>query len=160
MADALSRLGPDIFVEEYGQIVLVVNAAELEAPDKPSVTQGFDARTMSVGVTHTGFPVRKTGVNELPFISIGRTRNNDIWIHDKSLSKFQAYVVTDDDGRLLIYDAGSANGTFVDGVRAPKRGDGDPLPLRPGGHLMFGELRAFIWQSIQVAGWQALAGLS
>lgn len=160
MADELSKLGTEAFVEEFGKLVLVVNAAELEPPEGPSVTQGFDARTMALGVTHSGFPLRKTESNKLAFISIGRTQNNDVWIHDRSLSKFQAYVVVGDDGEFRLYDAGSANGTFVEGVRAPKRSEGDPILLRPGGHLMFGELRAFIWSSVQVAGWQALAGLN
>jgi hypothetical protein len=50
-------------------------------------------------------------------ISIGRARNNDVVLPDNSVSKLHAHYTQDKEGRMFIIDAGSRNGTVVNGKR-------------------------------------------
>jgi adenylate cyclase len=49
--------------------------------------------------------------------TIGRGREADIRVPNKSLSRQHARIVVEHDGRITIADDGSKNGTFVDGQR-------------------------------------------
>lgn len=49
--------------------------------------------------------------------SVGRTRENDLWLDDPSVSKLHAALVLNGENRLALADTGSTNGTFVGGVR-------------------------------------------
>jgi len=59
------------------------------------------------------FPLRE-GAN-----TIGRTKNNDVFVLHKSLSRAHAKLVVTAEG-AIIEDLGSKNGTFVDGVRVDR----------------------------------------
>ena len=50
-------------------------------------------------------------------VSIGRARNNDVVLPDNSVSKLHAHYTQDKEGRMFIIDAGSRNGTVVNGRR-------------------------------------------
>jgi len=50
-------------------------------------------------------------------ISIGRDSSNSIVMNDTFISRKHASLVISDDGRVLIRDLGSSNGTFVNGNR-------------------------------------------
>jgi hypothetical protein len=50
-------------------------------------------------------------------ISLGRARNNDVVLPDNSVSKLHAHYTKDKDDRMFIIDAGSRNGTVVNGKR-------------------------------------------
>ncbi len=50
-------------------------------------------------------------------MSVGRTRESDLSINDRSVSKIHASLVLNSDRRLLIADTGSTNGTFINTVR-------------------------------------------
>jgi hypothetical protein len=75
------------------------------------------------------------------FISIGRTRNNDVVMNHPSVSRFHALIVRIDSG-LALYDARSRHGSFVDGRKAPTQGAGPPLPLHSCALLRFGSVEA------------------
>jgi hypothetical protein len=58
-------------------------------------------------------------------ISVGRARNQDVVLRQGSVSKSHAWFETDENGALMVADAGSKNGTRVRGqlldVRVPSR---------------------------------------
>ena len=60
-------------------------------------------------------PLRKRGGDGTysERISIGRARNKDIVLRDRSVSKFHAWFEMDDEGRFYAADAGSKNGTRI-----------------------------------------------
>jgi hypothetical protein len=64
----------------------------------------------------------KTRRVELSFIekqrrSVGRTKQNDLWIDDPSVSKLHAAFVLNSERQLVLADTGSTNGTFINGQR-------------------------------------------
>lgn len=54
-----------------------------------------------------------------PVVRIGRDEDIDIWINHKSISHEHAEVQVDDD-KVTVFDLDSANGTFVNGIRASR----------------------------------------
>lgn len=56
-------------------------------------------------------------------ISVGRTSNSDIYLAYANVSKLHAFFSwTPDRSQLMLTDAGSTNGTFIDGERiSPRR---------------------------------------
>lgn len=80
------------------------------------------------------FPVQKNPRVQNPWtdrISVGRARNNDIFIRDSSVSKLHCYFTNLDDN-LVLQDAGSRNGTMVNSEiltekKTPSLKDGDDI---------------------------------
>lgn len=64
--------------------------------------------------------IKRDGANSFSFISIGRSRNNDIVVNANSVSKSHAFI-EHRDGRYTITDAGSRNGTMIDGRPVERR---------------------------------------
>ncbi len=65
---------------------------------------------------------QETKQKELHFVegvraSVGRTKENDLFINDPSVSKIHASLMLDSQSRLIAADTGSTNGTFINGER-------------------------------------------
>ncbi|MEO7672713.1 MAG: FHA domain-containing protein [Pyrinomonadaceae bacterium] len=50
-------------------------------------------------------------------LSVGRTKENDLAVDDTSVSKLHASIMLNAEGRIVVADTGSTNGTFIDGER-------------------------------------------
>jgi pSer/pThr/pTyr-binding forkhead associated (FHA) protein len=61
-------------------------------------------------------------------------------VRDVSVSRFHAFLKSGDGGGLQIQDAGSTNGTAVNGRPAPPRGEGAPLELKSGDRVRIGQV--------------------
>ncbi len=83
-------------------------------------------------------PVHKVQRNFSSMITLGRTTNNDIVIHDLQISKFHAFFRVLADGSFELADAGSRFGTQVGATKLPARGPAHPLSL--GAVCSFGAL--------------------
>ena len=68
-------------------------------------------------------------------LSVGRTKENSLQIDDTSISKAHASLLLNKDGKLVVADTGSTNGTFVNGERIAY---GKAVELNSGAKLMFG----------------------
>jgi hypothetical protein len=75
-------------------------------------------------------------------VTIGRTANNDVILPDVSVSKFHAYFRLLGRERAQIVDAGSKNGTWLNGVRLPARGE--PTLIQVGDALRLGTLEMVV----------------
>src|SRR5689334_16764600 len=64
---------------------------------------------------------------------IGRVEDNDLQLAGEKISRHHALIELDQDGRAVLSDLGSRNGTFVDGVRLA-----EPRVLAGGERLRFG----------------------
>lgn len=74
-------------------------------------------------------------------ISIGRTKENDIAINDRSISKYHAAIVLNSNGRIVVADTGSTNGTFIEGEKLEY---GKAAELVSGQTVTFGTLAVTI----------------
>ena len=94
---------------------------------------------------------KKLGNPFLDRVSVGRAPNCDIVLRVPYVSKLQAHFVCQDDGAVLLVDAGSSNGTYIDGDELPR---GVPSTLASGGNVRFGTLGFFFLRAEDA--WRAL----
>lgn len=82
--------------------------------------------------------------------TVGRKKENDLWLNDTSVSKLHAALVLGDDNQLMVADTGSTNGTFVGGVRIAY---GKAIVLADTDKLSFGtvevELRRVVNENVE-----------
>jgi hypothetical protein len=139
LARALPR---DRFVRKVTNLLLVVADA---GPD----SQPFAFRTVAAspsahrkppppGPATEVFEIAKAPGNPYPDqISVGRTRNCDVVLRSPSVSKLHAHFRHNPDGRLMLVDHGSQNGTRVNGRLLVEN---QPQPLSIGDSIQFGRL--------------------
>lgn len=119
------------------------------ARPKPSGTaqSNFDVAALASRVRGSRYfvvPLRKrASVDALSMerISVGRARNKDIVLRDPSVSKFHGWFTMDEYRAFQFADAGSKNGTTINGKRLDAR---QPLPLNPGDNVVFGSVEGLL----------------
>jgi len=85
------------------------------------------------------FPIQKNAEVQNPWtdrISVGRARNNDIFIRDSSVSKLHCYFTIQGE-TLILQDAGSRNGTSVN---SQALSEDATLSLKNGDNIMVGKI--------------------
>lgn len=87
-------------------------------------------------------------------VSLGRARNNDLVINAPSVSKLHAHFMIEDDASVRLTDAGSHNGTTVNGKRLAAD---KPQVLADGDQLVFGDVVAIFYSPVSFAAY--LGGL-
>ena len=118
-----STISPD------GPGATVVDMMSSSDPDRPDTTF----------VPHV-HPIRRTGRSVGHLVSVGRTSNNDVVISDVSVSRFHAFLKEGLDNTLRVQDAGSTNGTRLNGRPVPVQGHGEPSDLKSGDRLRVGHV--------------------
>jgi len=68
-------------------------------------------------------------------LSVGRTKENNLWIDDAGVSKIHASLILNHEKQLAVADTGSTNGTFVGGERIAY---GKAVALKDGERIKFG----------------------
>jgi pSer/pThr/pTyr-binding forkhead associated (FHA) protein len=122
---------------ERGVDVMVPDQNSAIAPETidtaPSVKQ---QRTSRIRYQLNGVP-REAAADlvEGKRLTIGRTKENDIAIDDQSISKYHAAIVLNGDGKVVVADTGSTNGTFVADERIAY---GKAVEIGSGGAVKFG----------------------
>jgi FHA domain len=113
-----------------GRTVLV-SAADREGMLSPRLRPPSGSNNLMV------LPVRKIQEAFPSMITVGRTNNNDVVIEDIQVSKFHAFFRVSPE-RLELADAGSRNGTFINGTRLETKGSAKPV--RNGESVRFGRV--------------------
>lgn len=91
--------------------------------------------------THFALPLlKRREVEPLSRITVGRAQNSDVVLMEPSVSNHHAWFGSDPQGSLTIQDAGSKNGTWVDGRRIPP---GEVVWVQPMDQIKFGSLSTF-----------------
>lgn len=80
--------------------------------------------------TGTRMPIR------VPRVTIGRASASDVEIADASISRLHAELERQRDGSFQLSDAGSLNGTFLNGRKLEA-----PVPVKPGDIITLGKVR-------------------
>lgn len=87
-------------------------------------------------------------------VSVGRAMNKDVVLRHSSISKFHAYLQRSETGLWSVTDAGSKNGTSVEGARLDPK---ESRRLASGERVTFGSIQtAFldartVWQLLRAA---------
>jgi len=141
--EELESLGQDGFVHKYGRFFLV-----LTDPDALESFAGFVNTASRDAHEITARKQRLDEVDIRPLVSarnasrvsIGR-EEADVSLPHKKVSKVHAWF-TVDGGLPSVEDAGSKNGTWVNGrMLAANR----PVPVDVGDELSFGSVTATLW---------------
>jgi hypothetical protein len=159
-----TRLPPRDFAQRFAAHYLITEAvgSTVVAADRLFKTTEIgtfksDQRRGILGVAPV---LKRAGVNPYTsMITLGRARNNDVPITDISVSKLHAWIRRGDNGRFdsgdfSITDAGSRNGTFVNGLAVSR----EPHPLPVGARLRLGLVEFWfvdgngLFQALRTAG--------
>jgi pSer/pThr/pTyr-binding forkhead associated (FHA) protein len=73
-------------------------------------------------------------------LSVGRSKENHLSLEDKSVSKNHATLMLNAEGKLVIADTGSTNGTFINGERIAY---GRALEINDGDQVKIGQIDVF-----------------
>ena len=148
----LSLLGREAFVKSVASAALVRRPnTETQLLDHDEFT-GED--TMVAGVapgTKPGgsgelelFPLaKKPGAPFADMITVGRTANNDVVIKDVTVSRFHAFF-RERDGGWIVCDAGSKNGTMLQGKPLDARKE---KSLAPGAAVRLGDVETTFYDA-------------
>jgi pSer/pThr/pTyr-binding forkhead associated (FHA) protein len=90
------------------------------------------------------FRVKRLPRSRFDFIAIGRNEGNDIFLPDASVSRFHAFFRETSDGKVLLQDVRSSNGTFARGLRVPRQGEGAPVLVNSGDTVRFGDIHGAV----------------
>jgi pSer/pThr/pTyr-binding forkhead associated (FHA) protein len=142
--DDAHKLPPDEFQARYGEGFLLLTAAGLTVPSGPCSTDvklfDEDGSAHTANVSTLVYPVRRTERSVVHLLTLGRATNNDVVVRDVSISRFHAFVKRGDDEEFLLQDAGSTNGTAVNGAAVSARGNGPPTALKAGDTVRLGQV--------------------
>jgi hypothetical protein len=136
-----ARLSGEDFAKKYAPAFFLLHALDLKTADvdvtgETQMASPESSRRVQDPVV---YPLRRRGKHDFDYISVGRHEGNDLHMPDSSISRFHAYLRPLDDGWAL-QDAGSANGTHVGKAQVAKQGEGDPMRIRAGATVRFGDL--------------------
>jgi len=157
LAEVLRQEGEEAVKERFGHAFLVADpASAFNLSSGPMQTMRVDRQAFlasSRGEFHPSAPVfllLRRPESVYSFISIGRTDNCDITLHDDTISKLHA-LIREKDGEYSAQDADSANGSFRGEEPIPRRNEGAPMVLASKDILRFGQIKLhfMMWDDLR-----------
>jgi len=112
-----------------------IDLPRLETPDETPKLPPRDMLLGRVRIERGKEPGRIYEIRK-DALSIGRSRESDVFLEDLSVSRLHASILTTNDGISMLRDEGSANGTKLNGQRVNKD---QMLPLTEGDRIQIGE---------------------
>ena len=135
-------LSPDEFEAQHGSGFLLLTATRINTPrdgystDVQLLIEEEDGSARTGSLFTLVFPLRSA----VHIVTVGRATGNDVEIPDPSVSRSHALIKRGEGGVFLMRDAGSSNGTTVNGVSVLARGNGPPSELKPGDDVHLGRV--------------------
>jgi hypothetical protein len=147
----LERLGREAFLRDHPDPVLVITHLE-ESPAEswtgfntlPSSTETNDSAEIKTERLKVAVISKSPGSPWRGRISVGRARNTDVMIQTATISKLHAHFTVDEGGGVRITDAGSQNGTRVNGTLLERDA---PASLNSGDLVGFGTVDATFYSA-------------
>jgi pSer/pThr/pTyr-binding forkhead associated (FHA) protein len=127
--------GINVIVSDLKNVVIAPPEAEMVEPKKEVFIASFTINNQPKQI--------KLVFSEKERKSVGRTKENALWIDDASVSKQHAALALNGEGQLLVADTGSTNGTFVGGERIAY---GKAIRLKDADRLSFGTVEVELWR--------------
>lgn len=129
LAERARQVGQDALRPELGPFVLVGSTGEQQEKSgtfrfatksvRLDEIEAIEERVFDLDQTVV-YPLRKRTTTFVDTILVGRASSNDIHIDDKTISKLHARIRLAERS-FFVEDAGSRNGTFLDGERIVDR---------------------------------------
>jgi hypothetical protein len=166
LAGDANGLSLETFTEKHGNAFLLFTAKRLDGPESTSSTKllldgdedGPAGRTASLAIVFYAMKPRDPAKGNV--VTLGRDPRQDVVIADRSVSRFHAFARPGPDGALMLQDAGSTNGTTVNGKSVLTQNAGPPTRIKPGDNVRLGHvemtlsdaraLREFVLQKSRV----------
>ena len=143
LEDAARALPVQDFERRYGRGFLLVTATRVDGLKGETTTHLLlddDPAGRTADLAHCAYPLCPQTDSPGHLVTLGRESRHDVAIPDASVSRFHAFAKLSPEGGFLLQDAGSTNGTSVNGVSVPGRGAGPPTPLKPGDSVRIGQV--------------------
>ena len=144
--ESAQALDAEAFASEHGEGFLIVTATSVTDAGVTNTRLLLALDDDAVGgrtadVSTVVYPIR--GLSSAPghLVTVGREAKHDIVIPDASVSRFHAFLKSDESGVFAVQDMASTNGTTVNGSGVPARGAGPPTPVKPGDNVCFGQVQ-------------------
>lgn len=139
------RLQAAAFEARHGSAFLLLTAAGKASKGSPAATEvsllgDSDPSAHTANLSVLVYPVRPGERATGHLLMLGRAPNNDVVIPDPSVSRFHAFLKRDASGVFLIQDAGSTNGTSVNGAPVAAKDHGPATALKRGDTVRLGQL--------------------
>lgn len=143
--EAAGDLSVKEFEAKHGGSFLLLSATGIAGPKGMSGTDvrldtDSDPLARTADLSVLVVPLRSAPGAPGDLITIGREERNDAVVPDASISRFHAFLKRTPEGQCLIQDAGSTNGTMVNGVTVQTRGSGEPTELKSGDTVRLGRV--------------------
>ncbi len=142
--EAFLELGESAFLEKYNHPFLLYPGKHGHGGFRSYHTQMAD-RTQGANLAGSGKPLRdfmvlspaSSAKGKVPNkLLVGRSDDKDLSIDHSTVSKRHAFIIKDESGSYKLGDAGSTNGTFLNGQRVET---GEPVFIKDGNILSFGD---------------------
>lgn len=139
------QLSAEAFEDRHGPAFLLLTTADFAVPRGPESTEvqlmddptGRGESTASLALV--AYSLRRSEHSRGHLITLGRAPTNDVVIPDLSISRFHAFV-KEGEGRWRMLDAGSTNGSTVNGTSVPQQGTGHAVELKTGDSVRIGQV--------------------
>jgi len=138
LAEELRQKGRTAFIAERSKAFLLLHGADLTRAN-PRDTVVPVGRANTAATTFHVFELRKRGENDEAAITLGRDEDNDLVVHDDTISRRHAGF-EETNGAWRIFDMGSRNGSFVSDEPLATQGEGGTA-LMPRANLRFGSVQ-------------------
>ncbi len=138
-AREVRELGRERFVSDYGDAFLLLHAADLRGR-VPGDTSLPASGGNTAATTFHVFTLRKSDRNTRGYISIGREDDNDLVIHDRTISRYHAAIFAEGGGDYTVSDLGSSNGTYLRDDAVVAEGEGARVTLETRASLRCGSV--------------------
>jgi len=141
-----AQLSAEDFEKQYGNAFLLLSSTGFRQSKSATSTEVLlldmdeEVGERTAGVSVRILPIRAAKSSLTHLITIGRTSKNDVTISDISVSRFHAFFKRDPAGGFQLHDAGSTNGTTVNGASVSTREAGPPTNVTSGDNIRFGQV--------------------
>jgi pSer/pThr/pTyr-binding forkhead associated (FHA) protein len=110
------KMGLDLTAPDLKNVILTQPEAAVIAAEEVKIEPEKEIFTASYNINNIP-RVMKLTFAEKQRLSVGRSRENNLWLDDVGVSKIHASLVLSAERQLMVADTGSTNGTFVNGIR-------------------------------------------
>ena len=142
----VERLSAEEFEDRHGSAFLLLSSAGFKQSLSATSTEVLlleldgDGGECTAGVSVRVVPIRPSKHSQAHLITVGRSEKNDVMLADISVSRFHAFFKRGPVGGLQLHDAGSTNGTLVNGASVCTKEAGPPVDVKSGDNIRFGQV--------------------